>query len=453
MSLRVKKLLLVFFSRSRSVNAPDPEGAGLPGLIPARDPGRALQRTARERSLLTQSGIHHSSSSGMTDPSRGTTFKRRQIAGTFLQPSPEHPTPLFSPHPAPLGAALRSHRAANAEIHHRLGMLQRLFLRTLSGTRRVFCCYSSQQLVVRLPVNRTSCLTATCAASAKLLTWWCCHAPSPPATRTRGICFSCSSKPGLSQSRDLTQRKGHQAEHRGGAPDAQSRDAAQKAGMCPERGCRPKPGCCPERRQQRSAGCAHPAGLRAKPGSCRSGSCRSSQPAISADPLPQRDKSLRPWDRAARSHGSQPKQVIWLAAHAVCPEGPSAAAPAHLPFHSTAGRTGTTESRLRTGSGPGRGLGILGIQGLHPPSIHPTSFQHCKLLPDLLPSSQNTPKGLRLTKFCCASKAVMLQSRTTEILHPMEPAKGHICHFPRRRSSPPKFRVSQLSAMKPLFYF
>lgn len=39
-----------------------------------------------------------------------------------------------------------------------------------------------------------------------------------------------------------------------------------------------------------------------------------------------------PGTRAARSHSSQPKQVIWLKACAVCPEGPSAAAPGYLVF-------------------------------------------------------------------------------------------------------------------------
>lgn len=135
---------------------------------------------------------------GMTDPSRGTTFKRRRIAGTFLQPSPEHPTPPFCPHPAPLGAVLRSHRGGIADIHHRFGMLRQLFLRALSGTRRLLCCCSSQlttlQLLVRLPVNRTSCFAAACAAGAKpIITWWSCHSPSSLARQTREICFNCSS--------------------------------------------------------------------------------------------------------------------------------------------------------------------------------------------------------------------------------------------------------------------
>lgn len=75
---------------------------------------------------------------------------------------------------------------------------------------------------------------------------------------------------------------------------------------------------------------ARPAGLRAKRG-----------PAPAAPPGPQlaqiRSQDGRspsgPGTRAASSHGSQPKQVIWLAAYALCPEGPSAAAAAHLSFH------------------------------------------------------------------------------------------------------------------------
>lgn len=63
----------------------------------------------RESRLLTrvESTIFHPP--GMTDPFRGTTFKRRQIAGTFLLPSPEHP---HHPLPPPPRTPPRRRRAA-----------------------------------------------------------------------------------------------------------------------------------------------------------------------------------------------------------------------------------------------------------------------------------------------------------------------------------------------------
>lgn len=170
--------------------------------------------------------------------------------------------------------------------------------------------------------------------------------------------------------------------------------------------------------QHRSVPVPAPAGHRAK---------RRAQPGSAAPPGPQlaqiRSQNRRspsgPGTRAARSHGSQPKQVIWLAAHAVCPEGPSAAAPAHLSVHGRLEAEQDHKYRALKGVEPSPGAGDTGVT----PSIRPTSFQHCKLLRGLLPSAQNTPKRFRLTKSCCASSAVTLGSRTMEILRPMLPIK------------------------------
>lgn len=203
-------------------------------------------------------------------------------------------------------------------------------------------------------------------------------------------------------------------------------------GSCPEpraaslgRLCPPRPGCEPS--SERSPAPAAPPG-----------------PQLAQIRSHNRRSPSGPGTRAARSHGSQPKQVIWLPAYAVCPEGPSAAAPAHLPFHRHLEAEQDAQHHKLL-----QGLVTRGVT----PSIHPTSFQHCQLLCDLLPSARNTPKGFCLTKSCCPSNAVTLESRTMEILHPMQRVKGHICHFPRRRSSLLKFRVSQFSAMNSVIYF
>lgn len=149
----------------------------------------------------------------MTDPSRGTTFKRRQIAGTFLQPSPEHPTrpSLPASRPArgcaPLAPGWK--RGHPSSVRDAAAAL----LRGVSGTRRLLWCYSSQpttpQLLVRLPVNRTGCFAAGYAGGAKPIMWWSCNPPSLPAGGATEICLNCSSNTGLSQSRDLI----HSARH------------------------------------------------------------------------------------------------------------------------------------------------------------------------------------------------------------------------------------------------
>lgn len=82
-----------------------------------------------------------------------------------------------------------------------------------------------------------------------------------------------------------------------------------------------------------------------------------------------------PGTRAARSHGSQPKQVIWLKAYAVCPEGPSAAAPSYLVFcrQLEAQSMMHTHSKYRASLKGLRSTDSLMSKSLYPSFIPPNS--------------------------------------------------------------------------------
>jgi len=67
---------------------------------------------------------------------------------------------------------------------------------------------------------------------------------------------------------------------------------------------------------------------------------------------PQSRSPSGPGTRAARSHGSQPKQLLWLKAYAACPEGPSAAAPAYLLFCGQLEAQSTKHTHDKYGASP-----------------------------------------------------------------------------------------------------
>lgn len=204
--------------------------------------------------------------------------------------------------------------------------------------------------------------------------------------------------------------------------------------------------------QHRSVPVPAPAGHRAK---------RRAQPGSAAPPGPQlaqiRSQNRRspsgPGTRAARSHGSQPKQVIWLAAHAVCPEGPSAAAPAHLSVHGRLEAEQDHKYRALKGVEPSPGAGDRGVYTLHPSHLIPT----LQIAPWPPAKCSKHPQKISLDKvlLCLQCGHTGKQNHGNPPSHAANKTwetGGHIRHFPLRRSSPLKFRVSQFSAVNSVIY-
>lgn len=213
----------------------------------------------------------------------------------------------------------------------------------------VLCCYSSQlttlQLLVRLPVNRTRCLAAACAAGAKPITWWSCHPPSPPARRTTEICCNCSPKVMSEQGPNTAQGKPRSVFQRScRMPKA---EAMPEAGMLPGAqgssaglAVPTRPGCEP------SAAPPGPqlARIRSQNGRSPSGPGTEQPGATAANPN--------------KSFGSQPTPCVL--------KGPRQRLP--LTFHST-GAWEQSRTHRHHQDPALKGVGGWGHRGLHPPFI------------------------------------------------------------------------------------